>query len=70
MRPSTLLENLVADLRFGARSLRRIRYERERAGVQREIDRLQQLGAAQHGDEINALWARKRDLLQRIEELS
>jgi DNA primase len=52
-----------------ARIIRRLRYERERAAVQREIDRLQQLGAAQHGDEINELWSRKRDLLHRIEAL-
>ena len=51
------------------RILKRLRYERERAAIQGEIDRLQQLGAAQHGDEIDALWARKRDLLQRIEGL-
>jgi DNA primase len=60
----------VHDVEGCARSLRRLRYERERAEVQREIDRLQQLGAEQHGDEINALWARKRDLVQRIEGLS
>jgi DNA primase len=52
-----------------ARIIKRRRYERERAAVQREIDRLQQLGAAQHGDQIDALWARKRDLLHRIEGL-
>jgi DNA primase len=52
-----------------ARIIKRLRYERERAAVQREIDRLQQLGAAQHGDQIDALWARKRDLLHRIEGL-
>jgi DNA primase len=52
-----------------ARLIKRLRYERERAAVQREIDRLQQLGAAQHGDQIDALWARKRDLLHRIEGL-
>ncbi len=52
-----------------ARIIKRLRYERERAAVQREIDRLQQLGAAQHGEQINALWARKRDLLHRIEGL-
>jgi len=51
------------------RILKRLRYERERAAIQGEIDRLQQLGAAQHGDEIDALWARKRDLVQRIESL-
>jgi hypothetical protein len=52
-----------------ARIIKRLRYERERAAVQREIDRLQQLGAEQHGEEINALWSRKRDLLHRIEGL-
>jgi DNA primase len=52
-----------------ARIIKRLRYERERAAVQREIDRLQQLGATQHGEQIDALWARKRDLLHRIEGL-
>jgi hypothetical protein len=52
-----------------ARIIKRLRYERERAALQREIDRLQQLGAAQHGAQIDALWARKRDLLHRIEGL-
>ena len=51
------------------RALQRARYERERGAVQREIDRLQQLGAAEHSDEIDALWARKRDLLRRIGDL-
>ena len=51
------------------RIILRLRHERERAAIQGEIDRLQQLGAAQHGEEINALWVRKRDLLQRIESL-
>jgi DNA primase len=52
-----------------ARMIKRMRYERERAAVQREIDRLQQLGATEHGAQIDALWARKRDLLQRIDGL-
>jgi DNA primase len=60
----------VHDVENCARILRRLRYERERAALQREIDRLQQLGAAQHGAQIDALWVRKRDLLQRIEELN
>jgi len=59
----------VHDARHCARIVKRLRYERERAALQREIDRLQQLGAAQHGDQIDALWARKRDLLHRIEGL-
>jgi DNA primase len=49
-----------------ARALQRTRYERERGAVQREIDRLQQLGAAEHGEEINALLVQKHDLQQRI----
>ena len=36
-------------------ALKRLRWERERAALQREIDRLQELGASQHGNEINAL---------------
>jgi DNA primase len=59
----------VHDAEGCARIIKRLRYERERADVQREIDRLQQLGAEQHGEEINALWMRKRDLLHRIEGL-
>jgi hypothetical protein len=46
-----------------------LRCEREHTAIQREIDRLQELGAAQHGARIDALWARKKDLLQRIEGL-
>jgi DNA primase len=50
-----------------ARTLKRLRYDRERADVQREIDRLQESGAARHEQEIVALWERKKDLLYRIE---
>ena len=59
----------VHDAGACARIIKRLRYEREGAALQREIDRLQQLGAAQHGDQIDALFARKRDLLHRIEGL-
>jgi DNA primase len=52
------------------RTLKRLRYERERATVQREIDRLQKLGARQHDREIIALWERKVSLSQRIEALT
>ena len=52
------------------RALKALRFDRERAAIQREIDRLQQLGAPQHGDEIEHLWQRKKDLLHRIEELT
>jgi DNA primase len=51
------------------RTLKRLRFDRERAAVQREIDRLQEAGAARHEAEIVSLWARKRVLLQQIEEL-
>jgi hypothetical protein len=53
-----------------ARAIKRLRWERERAGIQREIDRLQQLGATENGHEIDTLWQRKIDLLHRIEELT
>jgi hypothetical protein len=53
-----------------ARALKRLRWERERAAIQREIDRLQELGATQHGQEIDTLWLRKIDLMHRIEELT
>lgn len=59
----------VRDAENCARMIRRLRCERERAAIQREIDRLQQIGAAQNEEQIDALWARKRDLLQRIEGL-
>jgi DNA primase len=52
------------------RALKALRFDRERAAIQREIDRLQQLGAPQHGDEIEHLWQRKKDLLHRIEQLT
>ena len=52
------------------RALKRLRWEREGVAVQREINRLQELGATQHGNEINNLWQRKKDLLHRIEELT
>jgi DNA primase len=53
-----------------ARALQRLRCERERAAIQREIDRLQELGAGQYGHEIDALWHRKKNLLHQIEELT
>jgi DNA primase len=51
------------------RTLKRLRYDRERADVQREIDRLQEAGAADHELEIVALWERKKHLLQQMEGL-
>ncbi|MBI3400493.1 MAG: DNA primase [Acidobacteria bacterium] len=38
-----------------AQGLKRMRWERERAAIQREIDRLQQLGTSEHEDEIQTL---------------
>jgi hypothetical protein len=52
------------------RALKRLRFDRERAAVQREIDRLQEAGAARHEHEIVALWDRKKALLQQIEALN
>jgi DNA primase len=52
------------------RVIRKLRYERERADLQREIDRLQQQGASEHGDQIDELWVKKQDLLKRIERLT
>jgi len=51
------------------RALKRMRYDRERAEVQRQIDQLQEAGAAHHEHEIVALWDRKKALVQRIEAL-
>lgn len=51
-------------------ALKRLRWDQERAGIQREINRLQELGAGRHGDEIDALWQKKKDLLRRIEQLT
>jgi hypothetical protein len=51
------------------KTLRRSRLDRERAAVQRQIDQLQEQGAAGHGTEIDRLWARKCLLLQQIEAL-
>jgi hypothetical protein len=49
------------------RALKLIRWEREKAVLQREIDRLQDNGADQ---EIDALWEKKKALLQRIQGLA
>jgi DNA primase len=50
------------------KTLRLRRYERERADVQRQIDRLQERGGAD-SDEIVRLWTRKRSLMTEIEAL-
>jgi DNA primase len=51
-----------------AQAIKRLRWGRDRAAIQREIDRLQELGAGQHAGEIDVLWQRKKELLHRIEE--
>ena len=53
-----------------ARALRRLRYERERAAVQREIDQLQDRGMAGEAHRLDALLERKSALLVRIEALN
>ena len=50
-------------------ALKRLRYERERAELQREIDRLQEAGAQGDDARIDALWRRKADVLHRLEDL-
>jgi DNA primase len=49
--------------------IRRMRWTRELAEIQNEIDRLQERGAAKHADEIDALLTRKRLLLQQMDAL-
>ena len=51
------------------KALKKRRLDRERAEVQREIDRLQEQGGAGYEDQIMSLWTRKKGLLQRIEAL-
>jgi DNA primase len=57
-----------ADAADSVGTLKRLRYSREKADLQREIDRLQQAGAAAHEHEILALWERKKYLLQRLDK--
>jgi DNA primase len=59
----------AAGLTDCARSLKRLRWERERAALQREIDRLQGLGS-RTDEQIDTLLNQKRDLAQRIEKLT
>ena len=51
------------------RTLKKRRCDREQADLQREIDRLQEEGAARFDDEIVSLLAKKKVLLQRSESL-
>ena len=51
------------------RILRRLRYERERGAIQREIDRLQE-SEGHEGEQLEALLVRKYELIQRMEGLT
>jgi hypothetical protein len=55
-------------LPFCVRAFRKTRYERERAAVQREIDRLQNIGRSE-SEEINLLLARNGQLGRLIQAL-
>jgi DNA primase len=52
------------------RALRAIRLRREGVELQQQIDRLQELGAEAHAEEIAHLWQRKIDVSARLEALS
>jgi DNA primase len=56
-----------ADVPGCVATLKRLRFDREQAELQREINRLQEAGGPGHDHEINALWERKKDLLQRLD---
>jgi DNA primase len=58
----------VHDAHDCVRILKRLRWERERAAIQREIDRLQEIGALD-GEKLQELLVRKYDVIQRIEAL-
>ena len=51
------------------RALKKRRFDRENAELQREIDRLQEQGGAEYDEKLVTLLVRKKDLLQRIEAL-
>jgi DNA primase len=53
-----------------ARTIKKLRWQRERAAIQREIDRLQELGSGAHSAEIDVLLRKKNDLGLRIEQLT
>ena len=55
----------MLDAEFSVRSLKRLRLERERADLQREIDRLQARGEA--GATLTTLLERKLELGRRLE---
>jgi DNA primase len=51
-------------------TLRRRRYDRERAAIQDEIDRLQDRSEAINDQALASLWERKKAILRRLEELN
>jgi DNA primase len=53
-----------------ARTIKKLRWQRDRAAIQREIDRLQELGSGAHNSEIDVLLRKKNDLGLRIEQLT
>jgi len=59
----------VVDASECTRILKRRRFERERAAIQRDIDRLQQRGDDAPRGELEQLLVRKYDLIQKIERL-
>jgi DNA primase len=59
----------VNDADSCVRIIRRLRLERESAALQREIDRLQQLGTTEHGKQMDALSMQKHDVRRRLEDL-
>jgi len=58
----------VHDAHDCVRILKRLRWERERGAIQREIDRLQEAGT-RDGEKLQELLVRKYDVIQRIEAL-
>jgi DNA primase len=58
----------VHDAHDCVRIIKRLRWERERGAIQREIDRLQEAGA-RDGEKLQELLVRKYDVIQRIEAL-
>ena len=63
-------EVAAADVEDCGIELRKRRYDREREALQSAIDRRQQDGSPDALGEIDDLWVRKKDLLQRIEDLA
>jgi DNA primase len=53
-----------------ARELQQLRVEREISALQRQMDRLQELGTSLHDSEIMDLWRRKEELRIQREQLS